>query len=189
METDASRNSKMKHSSTIALVMKVINHDIFKEMGEVGKDGRATGCEISIDCLGADEGGKLFNVEIHDSSNTYEEALKIVEELSCDSIHYIQGIFFLDSDEDHDLIRIYNPSYEPVNSDEEAFYTEQFSMHNHHNGVHISRSEANHSNRCGKPEEMIPTIISTLDIPKIMERVSAMIPSDDHIQVSISGYL
>ena len=85
----------MNYSSTISLAVKVIYNDIYEGMGKVEKDGHATGCEIFIHCLGADEGGKLFNVNVRTSSATYKEALKIVEELSCNSIHYIHGVCLL----------------------------------------------------------------------------------------------
>jgi len=130
-------------SSTLSLVVKVIYNDIFEGMGEVGKDGHATGCEISVHCLGTDEGGKLFNVNIRTSSATYEEAFKIVEELSCNSIHYIQGIFFLDSTENLDLITVFNPSYEPISNEAMTFYSKLFNIHNPEKGKFLHRSVSN----------------------------------------------
>ena len=129
----------MKYSSTISLVVKIIYNNIFKGMGEVGKDGRATGCEISIHCLGVDEGGKLFNVIIRTGTATYEEAFKITEELSYNTIHYIQGVFFLDSNENLDLITVFNPSYEPISNEAMTFYSKLFNIHNPEKGKYLYR--------------------------------------------------
>jgi len=130
------------HSSTISLVIKVICNDILEGQGEVGEDSRATGCDVIADCLGVDVAGKLFNVEIRIGKATYEEALKITEELSCDSMHHIQGIFFLDSDEKYDIITIFDPSYEPVSNGEEAFYADLFITCSHKKGEYLYRSMA-----------------------------------------------
>ncbi len=130
----------MANSSAISLVVKVIYNDIFEGMGEVGEDGRATGCEISVHCLGADEGGRLFNVVIRTSSATYKEAQKIVEDLSCNSIHYIQGVFFLDSNENLDLITVFNPSYEPVSNEAIIFYSKIFNVCKPEKGKYLYRS-------------------------------------------------
>ncbi len=102
------RIHNMQYSSTISLVVKVIDSEIFEGMGEVGEDGRATGYEISIHCLGTDECGKIFNVNIRTSAATCEEAEKITETLSCNSIHYVQGVFHLGSDEHYDLLRLWS---------------------------------------------------------------------------------
>jgi len=112
-------------------------------MGKVEEDGLATGCEISAHCLGADEGGKLFNVNVRTSSATYKEALKIVEELSCNSIHYIHGVFFLDSNESYDAITVCNPSYEPVSNEAMTFYSKILNIHNPEKGKFLYRSLAN----------------------------------------------
>jgi hypothetical protein len=133
----------MNYSSTISLAVKVIYNDIFEGMGKVGDDGHANGCEISVHCLGTDEGGKLFNVVIRTSSDTYEEALKIVEDLSCNSIHYIKGIFFLDSNEKLDLITVFNPTYEPISNETMTFYSKIFNIHNPEKGKYLYRSVAN----------------------------------------------
>jgi len=132
----------MNYSSTISLVVKVIDNDIFEGMGEVGEDGRATGCEISVHCLGADEGGRLFNVVMRTSSATYEEALKIVADLSSNSIHYIQGEFFLDSNEKLDLITVFNPSYEPISTDKMEFYLKVFNIREPEKGTYLYRTVA-----------------------------------------------
>jgi hypothetical protein len=124
-------NDNMQYNSTISLVVKVIDSEIFKGMGEIGEDGRATGCEISVDCLGTDEGCKIFNVNIRTTAATYEEAGKIIEKLSCNSIHYIQGIFFLDSNEKLDFITVFDPRYEPLSNEAMAFYSKIFNMHGH----------------------------------------------------------
>jgi len=133
----------MNYSSTISLVVKVIYNNIFEGMGEVGEYGHATGCEISIHCLGADEAGKLFNVVIRTSSDTCEEALKIVKRLSCNTIHYIKGIFFLDSNEKYDIITVFNPRYETVSSDKMEFYLKVFNIHNPEKGKYLYRSATN----------------------------------------------
>lgn len=124
----------MQYSSTISLVVKVINSDIFEGMGEIGEDGHATGCEISVQCLGADEGGKIFNVNIRTSAATYDESGKIVGKLSCNSIHYIQGIFFLDSNNKLDLITVFDPHYEPISSEAMAFYSKILNINHHEKG-------------------------------------------------------
>lgn len=130
----------MQYSSTISLVVKVIDSEIFEGMGEVGEDGRATGYEISVHCLGADECGKIFNVNIRTSVATCEEAGNITEKLSCNSIHYVQGVFLLDSDEHYDIITVYDPSYETVSSDELSLYSREFNQHNCKKGEYLLRS-------------------------------------------------
>jgi len=134
------RIHKMQYRSTISLVVKVIDSEIFEGMGEVGEDGRATGCEISVHCLGADECGKIFNVNIRTTAATCEEAGKITEKLSCNSIHYIQGVFLLCSDKHYDIITVYDPSYEAVGSDQVSLYSRQFNQHNCKKGEYLYRS-------------------------------------------------
>ena len=130
----------MQHSSTIALVVQVIDNDIFEGMGKVGEDGCATGCEISVHCLGTDECGKIFNVNIRTTAATCEEAGKITDKLSCNSIHYIQGVFLLCSDKHYDIITVYDPSYEAVGSDEVSLYFRQFKQHDCKKGEYLYRS-------------------------------------------------
>jgi hypothetical protein len=134
------RIHKMQYSSTISLVVKVIDSEIFEDMGEVGKDGRATGCEISVHCLGADECGKIFNVNIRTSVATCEEAGKITEKLSCNSIHFVQGVFLLGSDENYDIITVYDPSYEAVGNDKVSLYSRQLNQCNCKKGEYLYRS-------------------------------------------------
>ncbi len=134
------RIHKMQYISTISLVIKVIDSEIFEGMGEIGEDGRATGYEISVHCLGADECGKIFNVNIRTSVATYKEAKKITERLSCNSIHYVQGVFHLGSDEHYDIITVYDPSYEAVGSDELSLYASQFNQQNCKKGEYLYRS-------------------------------------------------
>jgi len=118
----------MTHRPTISLVIKVLRRNIYKA-GEIGKDGRGTGYDISAWCLGSDECGRLFNVEIRMDTSRYDEALKINEELASDTIHYINGLFFLDSNEYYDIITVFNPSYEPAVGEKTAFYSEIFNKH------------------------------------------------------------
>lgn len=133
----------MQYSSIISLVVKIIDSDIFEGMGEIGEDGRATGCEISVDCLGADECGKIFNVNIRTTAATYEQAVKITEKLSCKSIHFIQGVFLVDSDENYDIITVYDPIYEAVSNDELSFYLRQFNRCNCKKGEYLDRLATN----------------------------------------------
>jgi len=118
----------MQYSPNISLVIKVIHSNIYKA-GKIGKDGRGNGWDISAWCLGSDECGRLFNVEIRIDTSIYEEALKIHGELANDTIHYIHGLFFLDSNEHYDIITVFNPSYEPVTDEETTFYSETFNKH------------------------------------------------------------
>ncbi len=122
-------NDNMQYNSTISLVVKEIDSEIFEGMGEIGEDGRATVCEISADCLGTDEGCKIFNVNIRTTAATSEEAGKITEKLSCNSIHYIQGIFSLDSNEKLVSMTVFDPRYEPISSEAKAFYSKIFNMY------------------------------------------------------------
>ena len=118
----------MTHSPNISIVIKVIHSNIYKA-GEIGEHGRGTGYDISAWCLGSDECGRLFNVEIRIDTNIYEEAIKIHGDLACDTIHYIKGLFFLDSNEHYDIITVFNPSFEPAVGEKTAFYSEIFNKH------------------------------------------------------------
>lgn len=134
----------MNCRSYISLVVKVIHNDIFEDMGEVSENGHASGCEISVSCFGADESAKLFNVNIRTDASTYQQALDITRELSPGTIHYIKGVFFIDSNECYDLIMIFHPSYEPISDDEVMFYSELFDKYK--NRVRIYRYEAVNDN-------------------------------------------
>lgn len=131
----------MQYSPNISLVIKVLHRNIYKA-GEIGEDGCGTGWNISAWCLGSDECGRLFNVEIRMDTSVYEEALRVYEELASDNMHYIKGLFFLDSNEKYDIITVFNPSYEPVIGDEATFYSKIFNKHK--KGRLIYRCEANH---------------------------------------------
>lgn len=116
----------MKYNAVISLVVKVMDSDIFENTGDVTENGLARCCEISIDCLGLDNAGKLLNVTIQTDADNCEQACTVTEDLSCGEILYVQGLFFLDSDGKYDIITLYNPVYEPVPGEEKAFYARQF---------------------------------------------------------------
>lgn len=115
----------MKYDALISLVVKVMDSDIFESTGEVEGNGLAMGFEISIDCLGLDNAGKVLNVNIQTDADTYEEACTLTEDLSCGEIYHVRGLFFLDSDGKYDIITMYNPTYEPVLGEERSFYYQQ----------------------------------------------------------------
>jgi hypothetical protein len=129
----------MAYESTIALVVKVLHYDIFEGTGEVGENGQATGFEVNIDCTGVDNAGKFFNVDIFISVATRNEMMRIAEDMPCGTIHFISGIFFMDSDENYDILRVFDPEHQPVVGEKAEFYSRQFDSHHRNGGEYIYR--------------------------------------------------
>lgn len=129
----------MAYESTIALVVKIMHYDIYEGTGEVGENGKATGFEVNIDCTGVDNAGKFFNVDIFTSFATRNEAMRIVEDMPCGTIHLISGIFFMDSDKNYDILTVFNPEYQPVAGEKAEFFAKQFDSLHRNEGEYIYR--------------------------------------------------
>lgn len=93
------------HGYDLKTIVKIIN---------VGNWTRDDYMQISVDCLGLDSYGFVFEINLEFNPDTVNKMNRIVEELKVDDIFIVRGTYAIIWAKDEKSITIYDPEYAPA---------------------------------------------------------------------------